>query len=116
MRRKRVFTRDWDDAYLKKYYEAPFPFDIPGYKFDRAHSKMAVTQATPLQSKGSYGFTFDIAGLPDFLLENVTLWNDMDFDIPDGGTGEEMKKAMEAITPQDIADALLTHGYEPVAE
>ena len=115
MRRKRVFKRDWDDAYLKKYYEAPFPFDIPGYKINRAKSKMAVTQATPLLSKGGYGFTFDIAGLPDFLLENVTLWN-TDFDIPDGGYGEEMKKAMEAITPEMIAKVLLTCGYEPVGE
>ena len=108
--RKAHLDLDWDDQGIPYYEEAPLTFDIPGYEYDHAHSTVAITSQF---MDPTFGFAFDIEGLKSPRGEYAQLWNDVDFGVPNGKTVEEMMRAAENITPQEIADALAANNYAP---
>ena len=111
MKRTASMSLDWkrDDEWDEWYANLPA---IPGYYGTQTEGNAQVS-VQPVSD--GYGFDIfiirtydlDVAGEDHIHLDN------RDFGIPDTETADEMKRAVESLSIEDIADALQAEGYMP---
>lgn len=110
MRRKAGMSLDWEQTSPGSYI-ASLPY-IPGYPCaDGFSNQVEVADLGGLEGTG-WCFTMYLA----LQNEDVNLYNDDDFGIPDTDTAEEMMDIVDNLSVQDIADVLQAKGYMPDEE
>lgn len=93
-------------------------FTIPGYSFDHDNSRVQVYRPSNWYRDKGWVYAdywtchFYFNGMQNCPAGAAHLSND-DFNIPDTETADELKQALERLTPDDFARALKASGYKP---
>lgn len=105
-KRKASLNLDWEHS-ASGDWMADIPA-IPGYTGATGNYSFVTVGPSPASDDWVCGFTIFVPDKGQAYLGN------RDLNIPDTATAEEMTAAIDALSPEDIADALEALGYEPI--